>query len=334
MRANFPKALSHLLVLEGGYSNHPSDPGGVTLNGIIQRVYDAYRRRKGLQPRPLTPNMEKTAEWQRERDDIYRSQYWNAVKGDDLPSGLDIVMFDGAVNSGSSQAVKWLQRALLADGLYHGPIDGDCGISTMAAVQAHPDHDQLIAGVLSRRLGMLQNLRTWPVFGKGWSRRIASVRSIGQAWASGSVGPQPLKVADIGGNAKGYAGDVALALFDPQAGTTTAAGSTSLGVIIQGWANSVQPLLGTSDFINKLFLFLTALTAVIAIIGAVSAWWSTRRNKNAQRAIDGDIVAALPTVPADEVTLVPPSGDSSVRRASVAPKRTKPKRRKARAYAP
>lgn len=306
MWENYTKALSHILVYEGGYSHHLRDPGGVTLNGVIQRVYDGYRRRKGLPLRPLTAQMEKTAEWRRERNDIYRLQYWNVIKGDELPAGIDLVVFDGAVNSGSMQSVKWLQRALQADGVYHGPVDGDLSLSTLKAVKEHADHDLLIAGILSRRLGMLQNLKTWPVFGKGWSRRISSVRAIGQAWASGSVGPQPLRVADLGGNAKGYAGDVATALFDPQAGTNTAAGSTGIGVVLQGWANAVQPLLGTSDFINYMFIGLTALVAIVAIAGAVAAWWASRRNKRAQRAIDGEIVAALPDIAPDEAPSVPP----------------------------
>lgn len=318
MRENFQKSLDRVLAYEGGYSNDPDDPGGVTLEGIIQRVYDGYRIRSGRQTQPLRRDMLGTPEWQRERNDIYRRQYWLAVKGDELPAGLDFVMFDGAVNSGPGQAIKWLQRALQDDGLYRGRIDGDCGLSTMAAVHAHPDHDLLIAGVLMRRLGMLQSLRTWRKFGKGWSARVGSVRAIGQAWASGSIGPQPLKVAGIGGNAKGYAGDVAVALISQEAGTNTAAGGTGLAALVQGAAATIGDYASLHRYVAYLVVALTVAGALIAIGGAVSAFISSRQNAHAQRAIDGDVLAELPAL---ELAPAPA--------AATAPRRKRRKPRKA-----
>ncbi|RWK20700.1 MAG: N-acetylmuramidase, partial [Mesorhizobium sp.] len=163
------ESLARVLAHEGGYSNHPADPGGATMKGVTQRVYDAYRKSKGLALRSV-----KRITGQ-ELFEIYDRQYWDAVKGDLLPSGVDYVVFDGAVNSGPKQSIIWLQRAL--GPLYKGRLDGVMGVGTIAAVQACNDHDALIDRICDQRLIFLQHLNTWPVFGRGWSSRVAEVRS-------------------------------------------------------------------------------------------------------------------------------------------------------------
>ena len=105
------KCMPIELRYEGGWCNNKRDPGGVTLNGIIQRVDDAWRRNHGQSPRALTPNMNGSAEWNAERDAIYRAQYWNPIRGDEVPDGIALVLFDGAVNSGPFQSIKWLQSS-------------------------------------------------------------------------------------------------------------------------------------------------------------------------------------------------------------------------------
>ncbi len=186
---NYARALSRVLVHEGGYSNHPEDPGGATMKGVTQRVYDAYRDRRRLKRQSVRMIDES------ELQEIYRRQFWNVVKGDKLPAGVDYIVMDGAVHSGPSQSVKWLQRALGTV-----KVDGVIGEATLAAVEEHPDHDQLIAATLSRRLAFLKALKTWKTFKGGWSSRVEQVQDIGQAWATGSVGPQP--VFFLGGNVK------------------------------------------------------------------------------------------------------------------------------------
>ena len=109
-------------VYEGGYVNHPRDPGGATNRGITQVTYNGFRRRHGraLQSvRRLTDA---------EHDYIYRTQYWNRVRGDDLPSGVDLAVYDWGVNSGPARSVKALQRAVGAK------ADGVMGPNTLAAV--------------------------------------------------------------------------------------------------------------------------------------------------------------------------------------------------------
>lgn len=283
----FDESYGRVLVYEGGFSNHPRDPGGATNKGVTQRVYDGYRRRKGLSTQSVRYISNA------ETREIYREQYWDAARCNALPVGVNFAVFDGAVNSGVGQSVKWLQRALAAGGYYHGPIDGDCGIGTIAGAQAHGDHDRLIADMLARRLGMLQSLKTWSDFGKGWSKRVSSTLAIAQAWASGSVGPQPAYVVDLAGQAKGYAGDVTTASISQTAGTNTAAGGTGAVALLQSASSTIAPYADASPIITKIFIGLTLLSAAVAIGGAISAFVSSRQNKRAQAAIDGEIVADL-----------------------------------------
>lgn len=291
MNQNFEKSLKHILAYEGGWSNDPDDPGGATMRGVTQRVYDGYRRRAGLATRSVR-NISDA-----ELRAIYRQQYWDACKAPALPAGIDFVVFDGAVNSGVGQSIKWLQRGLKAAGLYHGPIDGDCGLGTLAAVASHRDHDLLIADILARRLGMLRELKTWWKYGGGWEKRVVKTMDIGQAWATGSVGPAPVAgLLGDGGTAKGYAGDVATATIPVAAGTNTAAAGTGLAATVQTVSQAIQPYTDLSPYVAYAFIGLTIAGAAIAIGGAVSAFISSRQNARAQAAIDGELVADLAAV--------------------------------------
>lgn len=152
---NFDQAFDRLLGHEGGYSNNPADPGGETMWGVTLRV----ARANGYQG-PMRDLPRDTAKA------IYRKLYWDAVKADQLPDTVRFDMFDGAVNSGVSQSIKWLQRAAgVAD-------DGSIGPQTLAAVAAAG------AGISAKfngqRLEFMADLPTWSSFGRGWARRIAS----------------------------------------------------------------------------------------------------------------------------------------------------------------
>ncbi len=118
--------------------------------GVTQRVYDNYRKSQGKKPQPVKHVNSA------ERDAIYRNLYWSPIKGDKLPAGIDYIVFDGAVNSGISQAVKWVQRAL--GNAYNGAVDGVMGELTVKAIQAVNDHDALIAKILDRRLCLPQSV--------------------------------------------------------------------------------------------------------------------------------------------------------------------------------
>lgn len=157
--ANFEECLSWVLVHEGGYVNHPMDPGGATNRGVIQRTYDAYRRRLSLQLRSVK------AITDAEVRVIYREQYWQTVAGDLLPSGVDYAVFDYSVNSGPQRAIKDLQRVVGAK------PDGWIGSETLAAI-SQADPKEIVMQLCERRFKFLQRLRHWPTFGKGWTRRV------------------------------------------------------------------------------------------------------------------------------------------------------------------
>lgn len=289
MRENFDKSLKTILRYEGGYSNNKRDPGGVTLEGVIQRVYDGYRDRVRRPRRALSRAMQGTVEWIEERNAIYRAQYWDAIQGDKLPAGVDVVMLDSATNSGPYQSALWLQRALRMN-----DVDGHIGQATLAAVHAHPDHDALIADILSRRLGMLQRLDTWKDFGRGWTARIANVKQIGQAWAMGSVGPAPVAAHMEGGAAKAYASDVSLPAIDAQDATKGSLAGGSLAGLLQGTQDKLEPFIGTSDFVRNVYMALTVACVVIAVAGVGYSLYAGWKAKRARRALDGELLAEVP----------------------------------------
>jgi lysozyme family protein len=162
MNNNFEKALALVLEHEGGYVNHPKDPGGATNRGVTQAVYDAYRKVRGRGPQSV-----KFITYDELRA-IYKFQYWDKVHGDFLPIGLDYAVFDFAVNSGVGRASKSLQAVL---GVAQ---DGQIGARTLAAITSPV---KTINALCDRRIGFLRNLRTFMTFGKGWTRRVKDVRA-------------------------------------------------------------------------------------------------------------------------------------------------------------
>lgn len=163
MNRNFDRALSLVLKHEGGYVNHPKDPGGATNKGITIATFRRYVNAKG------TPDDLKritTAQ----AGIVYRKQYWNAIKGDDLPDGVDYAVFDFAVNSGPARAAKYLQAVVGA------AQDGRIGPATIAASKAKPA-GVIIDALCDARLTFLKRLQTWATFGRGWSSRVTGVRA-------------------------------------------------------------------------------------------------------------------------------------------------------------
>lgn len=164
MDTNFSTALALVLQSEGGYVNNPHDPGGATNKGITQRVYDAYRKFLG---QPIGSVKFIGGE---EVSSIYRRQYWDAVRGGDLPAGVDYAVFDEAVNSGPVKAITDLQRALGV------AADGQLGLVTLTALRSAGGRT-VINKVCDLRLGFLRKLTTWRYFGAGWTNRVAAVRA-------------------------------------------------------------------------------------------------------------------------------------------------------------
>lgn len=177
MNSNFEPSLKRVLVHEGGFVNDPDDPGGPTNRGVTQRVYNGFRTRKGLAPRSVRLI---TAE---EVAEIYKAQYWDAVRGDDLPSGLDYAVFDFAVNSGVSRAVKYLQKVL---GVAQ---DGILGERSLAAAHER-DVMMILEQYIADRMTFLRSIRKgggWKKFGRGWTRRVMGEKDGIQVGDSGVI---------------------------------------------------------------------------------------------------------------------------------------------------
>jgi len=153
---NFDEAFTKLLGHEGGYSNHPNDPGGETMWGVTKRAAVA----NGYQG----PMRDLKVEFAKQ---IYRKSYWDAVYADLLPEGVRYAVFDAAVNSGPKQAIKWLQKALEVDD------DGVIGPQTKKALQSA---DNALEGrFLGHRLLFMSNLKNWDSFSEGWAKRVAQI---------------------------------------------------------------------------------------------------------------------------------------------------------------
>lgn len=162
MDRNFARTLALVLVHEGGYVDHPADPGGATNKGITLATFRRYVKPGGTKDdlRRLTVEQAATC---------YRRQYWDAVLGAELPDGVDFAVFDFAVNSGPSRAVKYLQSVVGAT------PDGRIGPMTLAAVRAF-SAVAVVNSLCDRRMGFLRRLKHWPTFKNGWTRRVSETR--------------------------------------------------------------------------------------------------------------------------------------------------------------
>jgi uncharacterized protein (TIGR02594 family) len=175
--SSYDEALARLLVHEGGNDDDPRDPGGRTSRGILQREWDAWRRTHPGLPADV---------WrapQNEIEAIYRRNYWNALRCDDLPAGVDYAVFDYGVNSGIGRAAKVLQRLVAT------AVDGEVGPDTIAATK-RANAAALIEAICDERLAFLQGLRTWPTFGRGWGRRVREVCAVVHATDVAPPSPQ------------------------------------------------------------------------------------------------------------------------------------------------
>lgn len=167
MLHNERTALGWIGLSEGGFVNHPKDPGGATDRGITQRTYDAWNKLHGKPLRSVKGISKEEAER------ILVSQYFNPVAFDRLPDGLDYAVADYSVNSGPVQAVKDLQRAL---GFKGSAVDGIIGNQTLARIQSQSGSPDAVAALIrdlcNRRMNFLRGLKTWNTFGTGWKARV------------------------------------------------------------------------------------------------------------------------------------------------------------------
>jgi lysozyme family protein len=167
MKHNADMAIRKILDHEGGYVNHSDDPGGATNKGITIATFRRYIKRNGTiaDLKALTTQ---------QAVDVYKAQYWDKVRGDDLPSGVDYTVADFAVNSGPSRAAKYLQAAL---GVTQ---DGAIGPQTIQAANEIINPKAIINKVNADRLAFMKRIqggKLWKTFGRGWQSRVDAVRS-------------------------------------------------------------------------------------------------------------------------------------------------------------
>lgn len=293
MKSNFATALKTVLVYEGGFSNHPKDPGGATNYGITQRVYNSYRTGKG-QPTRSVKNITKD-----EVSEIYKDQYWDAIRGDRLPAGIDLAVFDFAVNSGTSRAIKSVQKILNPKNFSQltGEMvkqDGAIGEVTLAAASlaAETDEVKFIRLYCEERYRFVKSLRTFSTFGKGWTRRImgnqlgyqerdVGIIDIATAIALKDTPPVPKLPAP----GKADASDVKLEATPEGSATGVAGigavgtGATKLGIgawignQVISWGelagftkDQLEPFVGYSEYIGYAFMAL----GILGVAGIVA----------------------------------------------------------------
>lgn len=154
---NYVQCLEMILHHEGGYVNHPKDPGGETNLGVTKRVYEEFGGTKDM--KDLT---------REDVEPIYKKNYWDRVKADSLPSGLDLAVFDWAVNSGTGRAAKKLQTMI-------GTVaDGGIGPNTLRCLDEYIEKHGLEATIEDYheiRQAFYESLSTFETFGRGWTRR-------------------------------------------------------------------------------------------------------------------------------------------------------------------
>ena len=160
--SNFDECLQIILHHEGGYVNHPEDPGGMTNLGVTKRVYEDWvgysvseHTMQNLTEEDVAP--------------IYKKNYWDRIKADELPSGLDLCVFDFGVNAGTGRAAKYLQNLI-------GTVaDGGIGPNTLKALSKYVDSEGVesaIKNYQAERQSYYEKLKTFETFGRGWTRRV------------------------------------------------------------------------------------------------------------------------------------------------------------------
>lgn len=261
---NYDESLRRLLADEGGYSNHPSDPGGPTNWGIT--IFD-YR--KYVKPSATAADVKAMKVDEARR--IYRAKYWDAESCDDLPSGVEYAVFDYGVNSGIGRSGKVLRR------LCDLPANTSVITDEVIAAARRRDPRALSAAICDERLRFLQSLKTWPVFGNGWGRRVAGVKVVSDAMARRnaprpSPAPELLPSNTIG---KGVIPPPTTLKHVLTKGAPTA-GAGAVG----GWWDSV-----TAHPIVTLLIVAVAIGAIVFVVDQIN-----RHHKKKQETPPADLV--------------------------------------------
>jgi len=168
MKDNYQASLNHVLQSEGLWSDNPADPGGATMKGITLSTYQKWKGNPHISKDDLKAISDQDVY------DLYKQNYWDKVKGDDLPSGVDYMVFDASVNMGVGRASKLIQTAAGV------PADGVIGNGTLEAIKnANPT--ELMDKFSTEKEDFYKSLPTFGTFGKGWLNRVAQVKTTSES---------------------------------------------------------------------------------------------------------------------------------------------------------
>lgn len=242
---NFRAALAVTLKHEGGFVDHPRDPGGATNKGITLATFRRYR------PDATVADLKAISD--DDIESIYWDGYWLPVRGADLSFGVDLAVFDFGVNSGPSRAVRHLQAVA---GVAQDGVIGPQTLNALLSMRG----DVVVQKICARRLSFVRGLRTWDVFGRGWSRRIADIEARGVAmWLARNATPTSAK---MGLKAEADHADKTASAQSKGAGAAGGAGVAG----------------GATDVAMDPSMLL--IGAVVLVVGAAVLWWRGSVNRH------------------------------------------------------
>lgn len=215
---------------EGGWSDHPDDPGGKTMYGITETRWHEYQDKMAMKRTPVRNiTMAQALKF-------YRSEFWLACGADKLFPGVDLAVYDASVNSGVSRGRKWL-----------------------LASSGSNDHSETVKKICRARLSFMQSLKIWKTFGKGWGRRVADIEARGVAMALAAMGLSPSQVS---GKIKTEAAQSAQQASSAKKAATTSAAAASAPAT----APVVEPTTVTDTTTVWILVALVAAGAIATVI--------------------------------------------------------------------
>lgn len=276
--ANREACFKHVGAAEGGFSNRSrkDDPGGPTNFGVTAATLGAWR---GLGREATAAEVK--AMNKAEAVEIYAAQYWRPCGGDKLPEGLDLAVFDFAINSGPGRAVEELQRVVGA------PVDGDFGAITEAKVAERP-LALTIAELCDRRLAFMKRLKNWTANKNGWSKRVAHIKETALAMAANIKPPAPVKLAATA-TAKAPPAAVAPTKTAEGKGGIIAAGTGAVVTleattkVVSKAADVVAPRAAESGFIGTAAVVILVLIMLVGLAFVLYAYHRRREEQKGKK---------------------------------------------------
>lgn len=266
-KGNLSACLAITLEHEGGMSTVKSDPGNWTGGKVGKGVLKGTKYGVAAS---AYPNLDIKNLTLQDVQPIYDKNYWRRVRGDDLPAGVDLAVFDYGVNSGPSRSVKDLQRVLAV------AVDGVVGDAQTLPALCKADGKAVIQKLCARRMSFLQGLKIWNTFKRGWSRRVADIEARGVAmWliAKGAAGSTAGRVLR----------DEAQAADKTASNQNKSAGGVGAGGVGVGGGDVAMN--GDPNWMLWIFVGLLA-------VGAVVLFLKSRHNKERSKAYEFEAAVA------------------------------------------